>query len=226
MTVPSTSATARKTTRLEAFSDAVLAIAITLPIAELRAPEVGSDGDLLVELTKLWPSYLAYLLSFIVIGIYWSRSHFLGKILEKTDHFYNLLNLLFLASVSVLPFPTRMFANHVQGDANSKTASAVYATALLFPTLIWATKWFYAVRNKLVDARITDAYLRRGQMVYAATTTTLALSAAVTFANWRWGVGLAGLTTLAYLLPPKSPEYKPGEEPAHELEEAEDRPRD
>ena len=84
-------ATARKTDRLEAFSDAVLAIAITLPVVELKVPEVGPNGNLYSELLKLWPQYLSYALSFIVIGIYWARSHFLGKILEKTDHPYKYL---------------------------------------------------------------------------------------------------------------------------------------
>lgn len=224
--IPSGDATTRKTDRIEAFSDAVLAIAITLPIVELHAPEVGPNGDLAAELAKLWPSYLSYALSFAVIGIYWGRSHFLGKIVEKTDHLYNLLNLLFLASVTVLPLPTRVFVNHIQGDGNSKVAGVIYASSLLLPTLVWTIKWFYAAKYHLLDVRLTDEYLQWGKKAYVATTAGLALSVAVTLVSWRLGVALAGLITLAYLLPPKTPQYKPGQEPKDEMEEAEDRPRE
>jgi uncharacterized membrane protein len=66
-------ATSRKTARLEAFSDALLAVAFTLPVTELRVPEVGPNGDLSSALAKLWPSYLSYGLGCIVIGIYRAR---------------------------------------------------------------------------------------------------------------------------------------------------------
>lgn len=226
MTPSINNSAARKTDRLEAFNDAVLAIAITLPLVELHVPQVGENGNLLAELTKLWPSYVAYVLSFLVIGTYWARSHFLGKILVKTDHAYNLLNLLFLASVSVLPFPTRAFANHVGGDSNSKTAAVFYAFVLVAPALIWTVKWFYSVKQALLDPRFTVSYVSRVMKVCMATTAALILSASIAFFEWHVGIALALLITFAYLLPPRSPEYKPGQEPADELEEAEDAPRD
>jgi uncharacterized membrane protein len=115
-----------------------------------------------------------------------------------------------LGAVSLLPFPTRAFVDHIQGDANTRTAAILYAAALAVPMLLWTVKWFYAVSNQLLDPRIADRYLLRGKKLYLATTCGLTVATAITFVEWRLGLVLAGLITLSYLLPPKSPEYKPG----------------
>ena len=102
-----------------------LAIAITLPVVELHAP--GPDeGDLAAAYLTLAPEYAAYGLSVIFIGLYWAHSHFSGKLLEKTDHGYNLLSIGFLAAVSITPFPARPLIEHLSGDADSRTATLVY----------------------------------------------------------------------------------------------------
>lgn len=85
MAISSLETTERKSDRLEAFMDAVLAIAITLPVVELHAPK-KADGDLAAAYLKLAPDYAAYALSVILIGLYWASSHFTGKLLQKTDH--------------------------------------------------------------------------------------------------------------------------------------------
>lgn len=102
--------------------DAVLAIAITLPVVELHAPK-PEEGDLAAAYLKLAPEYAAYGLSVILIGLYWAHSHFSGKLLEKTDHGYNLLSIGFLAAVSITPFPARPLVEHLGGDAESTTAT-------------------------------------------------------------------------------------------------------
>ena len=90
--------------------DAVLAIAITLPVVELHAPKPEA-GDLAAAYLKLAPEYGAYVLSVILIGLYWAHSHFSGKLLEKTDHGYNLLSIGFLAAVSITPFLRGRWSN-------------------------------------------------------------------------------------------------------------------
>ena len=77
--------TERKTDRLEAFSDAVLAIAITLPVVELKLPHVPPGGDLVAAYAGLASHYVAYTLSVIVIGVYWAQSHFGGKIIAGNN---------------------------------------------------------------------------------------------------------------------------------------------
>ena len=88
--------TERGTKRIEAFSDGVFAIAITLLILEIKVPH-GAEGhgsqDLLHALLGFWPTYFAYLLSFVMIGIYWANHHYVFKLYRRTDHILNLLLL-------------------------------------------------------------------------------------------------------------------------------------
>src|SRR4051812_9611443 len=98
-------------TRLEAFSDGVLAIVITLLILEIRVPDPKENpGQLGHELAKQWPHYAAFLLSFLVVGIIWLNHHATFNLLQRTDHGVRVLNLLLLLPVTVLPWPTDLLA--------------------------------------------------------------------------------------------------------------------
>src|ERR1700759_5013114 len=99
--------------RVEAFSDAVIAIAITLLVLEIDVP-AGADGTLWHDLTHQWPSYAASLVSFFVIGILWTNHHGLFEHLKKVDHGVLYLNLLVLATIAFLPFPTALLAEHLR----------------------------------------------------------------------------------------------------------------
>ena len=99
------------TGRLEAFSDGVFAIAITLLILEIGVPHVPADGSLWRALRELWPSYLSYAISFVIIGVMWINHHNLFRDIARVDHYLLVLNLLLLMSISFLPFPTAVVAN-------------------------------------------------------------------------------------------------------------------
>jgi uncharacterized membrane protein len=214
--------TQRRTERIEGFSDAVFAIAITLPIVELKSPRVDPTGDLAAAYGGLSSDYLAYGLSVAVIGFYWAYSHFSGKIYLKTEHGFNLLTVLFLASVSITPFPARPFVEHV-GDVNAHTAALVYAALLAAPSLAWTVRWLYAVKRGLLDPRLTPVYLHKLTVRYVATSGLMLLGVALTVAGaWQAGMILIALLTALYVLPPMGPQYKPGQEPIDDIEEADD----
>ena len=223
MSALSNDGTERKTDRLEAFSDAVLAIAITVPVVELHAPR-PEDGSLLQGYLKLAPDYGAYVLSVVIIGLYWAHSHFSGKIIQKTDHGFNLLSVGFLAAVSVTPFPARPLFEHAIGDGDSRTAALVYLAVAAPPATWWLVRWLYATAKGLPDPRLTDAYLRRLTLKYVATAALYWIALALAFWNWRLGLLLAALVTLGYVVPPMRLAYKPGEEPKDALEEADEAP--
>ena len=211
--------TERKTDRLEAFSDAVLAIAITLPVVELHAP--GREvGDLASGYLKLLPDYAAYVLSVILIGLDWAHSHFSGKIIRKTDHGYNLFSIGFLAAVSVTPFPARPLFEHIGGDAESRTAALVYLAVASVPATWWLARWVYAIRKGLLDPRLAGSYLQRLTFKYSITAAAYWACSFVGLWNWRVGLGAAAVVTLSYVIPPLQPAFKPGQEPRDELEEA------
>ncbi|MBI0477421.1 DUF1211 domain-containing protein [Sphingomonas sp. MA1305] len=212
MVTSSLKATERESDRLEAFMDAVLAIAITLPAVELHAPK-PEEGDLAAAYLKLAPEYGTYVLSVILIGLYWAHSHFSGKLLEKTDHGYNLLSIGFLAAVSITPFPARPLVEHLGGDAESATATLWYLGVAATPATWWFLRWVYATARGLPDRRLTDAYLRRLTIKYGLTAAAYWAAFGLAFWDWRVGLIAAGILTLTYIVPPAKPSYKPGQEP-------------
>ena len=218
MSKPANDGTERKTDRLEAFSDAVLAIAITLPVVELHAPR-PQDGDLAGAYLKLAPEYSAYALSVVLIGLYWAHSHFSGKLLEKTDHGFNLLSIGFLAAVSVTPFPARPLFEHLAGDAQSRTAALMYLGVAAMPATWWFARWIYATAKKLPDPRLTDDYLERLTRKYGLTAAAYWVAFAAAFWSWPAGLISAAVITLGYVLPPTKPAFKPGQEPSDPMQE-------
>jgi uncharacterized membrane protein len=130
-----------ETNRLEAFSDGVFAIAITLLVIEIEVPHTESDG-LAGALAGQWPSYVAYAVSFAVIGIMWVNHHGLIELVAGVDRPLLFLNLLLLMFVAFMPFSTALLAEHLQSrSADAHLAAAVYsangvANAIGF-NLIW-----------------------------------------------------------------------------------------
>lgn len=128
--------------RLEAFSDGVLAIVITLLILDIKVP-LGQDGHLAGALGRQWPQYIAYLASFLVVGIVWLNHHAMVNLLARADYRVQLFNLLLLLPISVLPWPTALLADYVRdGNAgDQRVAVLVYgltnAAMALFFNLMW-----------------------------------------------------------------------------------------
>jgi uncharacterized membrane protein len=108
-------ARALRAARLEAFSDGVFAIAITLLVLEISVP-VGSEEDLLGAVLDQWPSYLAYFVSFASVGAIWLAHTAVTEYLDHADRWLMRLNLLLLLFVSFLPFPTKLLAENVKDE--------------------------------------------------------------------------------------------------------------
>lgn len=117
------------TSRLEAFSDGVMAIAITLLVLDLVVPPRQAGGDQLTgELAREWPSYAAYVVSFLVVGIIWVNHHTLLSLAHSVDRSVLYANLALLLTVSTIPFPTRLLAEYLTaGGADAHVAAAVYS---------------------------------------------------------------------------------------------------
>jgi uncharacterized membrane protein len=153
-------ATTLRTGRLEAFSDGVFAIAITLLVLEISVPPDASD-DLLGAFFDQWPSYLAYLVSFATIGVTWLRHTAITHYLHGVDTIFVRLNLLLLLFVSFLPFPTRLVAEHIREDPAERVAATLLGINLLLVTLVISTMWRYAIAHRLIrpDADDTEVEL-------------------------------------------------------------------
>jgi uncharacterized membrane protein len=123
------------TSRLEAFSDAVFAIAATLLVIDIKVPPGLSDPARLLEsLARLWPNYLSYLLSFVYLGVYWSHHFHLFSLFRRTDHIFFKINILFLMMISFLPFPTSLLAEYLHAPGETRHIAVLVYTASLFVT--------------------------------------------------------------------------------------------
>ncbi len=148
-----------KTSRLEAFSDGVFAVAITLLILEINVPE---GENLWHQLKEEWPSFASFFVSFWVIGIIWVNHHGLLDHLKRTDRGVLYLNLLVLMTVVFIPFSTALMAEHLKSGADERVAALVYALAFLAMGIAFGLFWTYIVahRHKL-GVEIPDEEVRR-----------------------------------------------------------------
>ena len=133
------------TNRVEAFSDGVFAIAITLLIIDVRPPHSAS-AELAGDLVSIWPSYAAYVVSFAIIGIIWVNHHDVFKQIVAVDRPLLFLNLFLLLTVAFLPFPTVLLADYLRSGTNSHIAAAVYSVNMTLIGLAFIAMWTYLAR--------------------------------------------------------------------------------
>jgi uncharacterized membrane protein len=134
------------TTRLETFSDGVFAIAATLLVLEISV-ETANGRDLGSELLRIWPSYLAYVMSFLTIGVIWINHHHCVSLIARVDRPFLFINTLLLLVVSFIPFPTKLVAQYLQ-KPGEESAVLAYSATLLLMAVLYNVWWHYARRNR------------------------------------------------------------------------------
>jgi uncharacterized membrane protein len=171
----------RETHRLMAFSDAVFAITITLLALEIKRP--ADDRHLLDGLVALWPSYLAYAVTFLFIGQVWANHHVMFDHIRVADRAILLLNTLLLMVVAFLPFATSVLAEALRADHEERTAVVFYCIAFDVTALTFNAVWQYARRRRLLSDALdpvgATAITRRFQLALAWLTTGSLLGAAL-----------------------------------------------
>lgn len=177
--------------RLEAFSDGVIAIAITLLVLDIHVPGADSPGGLARSLGKEWPNYVSYATSFLTIGIIWINHHLMIGRLRTVDHALLFLNLLLLMVIGVLPFTTALMARYLTQSAGERLAAAIYAGSLLTMGLAFLALQRYTlrVRPELLHSHIGPEQRRRifrrnaaGVLPYVLATALAAVSPYATLA--------------------------------------------
>src|SRR2546422_3513938 len=131
------------TARLEAFSDGVFAIAITLLIIEVHVPAREHAETLGHELLRIWPSYLGYLTSFLTIGVMWINHHYVFELIDRVDRTMLLLNTLLLMLIAFVPFPTAVLAQFVE-TGGARSAAVLYGATLTLTAIAYFAWWRYA----------------------------------------------------------------------------------
>jgi uncharacterized membrane protein len=179
------------TSRLESFSDGVIAVAITLLVLNIAVPQPKDGHTLAGDLAHHWPAYVAYAISFITIGIIWINHHVMIGRLRETDRLILLLNLVLLLTIGLLPFATNLFATYVNRGHGEHLAAAIYAGAFLLMSLAFSALNSHILLRKahLMHARLPPHERRRilarsirGLLPYAIATGLAAVSPYATFA--------------------------------------------
>jgi uncharacterized membrane protein len=146
--------------RLETFADGVFAIAATLLILNVDAQVAGDVGNLGDRLTHIWPSYLAYAVSFVTIGIMWVNHHWVMSQIDHTDRRFLFANIGLLLCIAFVPFPTRLVAEHIRGDG-ARDAALAYGFTMVATAIMFNITWFYAsTRRRLLRPDADSAVVR------------------------------------------------------------------
>jgi uncharacterized membrane protein len=143
--------------RLEAFSDGVFAIAATLLILDVTA----NGSPLSAELARIWPSYAAYAVTFVSIGIAWANHGTVLSLIAATDRTFVLLNIVLLTFVAFVPFPTRLVALHILDD-DARAAMLLYGITVSTGAFVFTALWFYAARGRRLLRPAADTHLVEG----------------------------------------------------------------
>jgi uncharacterized membrane protein len=188
------------TERLLAFSDGVFAIAITLLVLDVSVPRVrhGLGTDLLDE----WPAYISYVLSFIVIGIIWAQHHHVFSLIERCDHVFRLINVLFLMWVAFLPFPTALLAQYLSNPGEQHLAMEIYAGAFLVGTLPFNLLWWYPAHHELLVANVGQRAVSQITRSYHLGVVIYLVDFVLAFISVPASLILAFLTAIFYAVSP------------------------
>jgi uncharacterized membrane protein len=197
----------REPARLVAFSDAVFAITITLLVLEIRPP--SDYTNLLHGLGALWPSYLAYAVTFLFIGQVWANHHVMFDHIRAADRPVLLLNTLLLMVVAFLPFATSVLAGAFRHGHGERTAVVFYGIAFDVTALTFNALWQYARRHRLLNETLdregATAISRRFQLALA----WLALGAALGASLPVLGVVVIAAFNAYYWLPIRGESPRP-----------------
>jgi len=186
--------------RLEAFSDGVFAIAITLLILEVRVDQAPEES-LAAALHHALPEIGAFAASFIQIGIMWANHHALFRLIDRVDQLLLLLNLLLLGCVSFLPLPTRLVAEHTSG-VDARTAALLYGGTLTACAVGFNLVWHRAVRANLLVEGVQPAFIRDVNVRYLLGLVAYAGATLIAFASPVATVLLTVALALVFLLGP------------------------
>jgi uncharacterized membrane protein len=190
------------TGRLEAFSDGVFAIAITLLILQVGIDTEG--GSLAYRLAEQWPSYVSFVVSFAIIGILWLNHHQMFRDIRVADHGLFVLNLALLLVVCFIPFPTEVIGDELASDNydDRRTAAVFYGLTFVGATLAFNALWLWAARRRrLIEPDVPQPFVDARTRRYLLGIPAYPVATLVAIWSPYGALTLYGVITLFYLLP-------------------------
>jgi uncharacterized membrane protein len=190
-------------TRVEAFSDGVFAIAITLLVLTIAQPRTYQH--LARELGTQWPSLAAYIVSFAVIGIMWINHHSVFIHLEHVDRGLLYINMLLLMTIAFLPYPTGVLGQALAKGQGTRAAAVVYGVVMAVNACVWAGLWLYASRHRrLLRSDFPEDERATATLLFTVGVLVYTLSVGVAFLNAYAFLALQGALAVYYAFDPIS----------------------
>ena len=188
--------------RLETFSDGVFAIAITLLVLEFSVDT--ATNDLGAELLHIWPSYLAYVTSFLTISVIWVNHHVLFDYIDRVDRALLFLNSLLLLVVAFTPFPTRLIAEFLrEGEDNERTAALAYGITFVVMAVVFQSLWrWMSTGRRLIRPEVPQEAVDDITRTYAPGIPIYAGATLVALVSPLASILLYLVIALFYALPP------------------------
>jgi uncharacterized membrane protein len=199
--------------RLEALSDGVFAVALTLLALNLTVAGPG-HGPLGYQLTHQWPAYVAYAISFFTIGIIWVNHHALFRNFAAVDRVLVFANLLLLFFVVAIPFATATMAAYLRGGgADARLATAVYAGVFEGMSLAFGLVFVWPIYRRLLIAPLDSVSARRATVRFTIGNFAYAVAIAVAFLSPAAALAISALVAVYYVFE-RTPAQTSGGEPA------------
>jgi uncharacterized membrane protein len=185
--------------RLEAFSDGVFAVAITLLALDLALPGPGHE-PLADQLVAHWPSFAAYGVSFLTIGIIWVNHHTLFKNFASIDRTLMFLNLLLLFFVVTIPFATSTFAAYLrQGGADASLAGAIFQGVFEGMSISFCLMFWWSIRHEHLKVALTPAAARAAMIRFGIGNVAYIAAIGIAFLSAPASLLLSGLVAVYYM---------------------------
>jgi uncharacterized membrane protein len=189
--------------RVEAFSDGVFAIAITLLVLTIAQPT--SYRHLGTQLVDRWPSFAAYVVSFAVIGIMWLNHHSIFANIARVDRGVVYLNLLLLLTVVFIPYPTEIFGEALKRGDGEIVAAVFYSVVMALNSYSWGALWLYASRRRrLLDDAFPESERKTATLLFTIGVLLYTVAIIVAFVNAYACLAFHGALAIYYALDPLS----------------------
>ncbi len=185
----------KETGRLEAFSDGVFAVAITLLVIDLKVPtlkEPVTSQQLTAQLLSQWPSYVAFLISFATILIMWVNHHNMFKLVHKSDTTFLFANGFLLLLVTAVPFPTALVSEYLTSAA-AVIACVVYCGLFVIINVAYNLLWWSAVNHRLLKPGVSRTLIRARMRSYLLGFPSYLLALVIAFWNPFMSIAICAL---------------------------------
>jgi len=194
--------------RLEALGDGIFSIAMTILVLELALPVLKGDGwkDFAHAAAELWPDFLCYAISFVVLGIMWFGHRMMFEYIGRTDRYFIFLGVLFYMVVCLVPFSTRFLAQ----DTMKWYAIMVYGINLSFCNLTLYAQWLYGINKvTLLHQELPAEVKKEAKILFLLSPVVYGIAIGISFFVPVISIIIFVITPVLYLIPNKIDKYLP-----------------